>query len=163
MNSINILEGNIMLQEDFEKMIDRFAKLDEDYQLVVESPEVDNSNRNDKRKQIRDAIKPQVDVALSVIMSIQTAFNDNCDQTKKITDMEEQLKSWEQQLHGACDQIIKVVETKDGSIDRPDSIVNDSTACSPRAFNKYIKNNTSRDFSSLNLAAAIIIFYNSLA
>lgn len=152
-----------MLQEDLNKLIDKFAKIDEDYQLVVESPDVDNSGTNNKRKLIRDAIKPQIDIALSVIQSIQTAFNDNCDQSKKIGDMEEQIKSWEQQLHGACDQIIKTIEAKDGSIDNPKSIVNNSSACSPRAFNKYIKNNTSRDFSSLNLAAAIIVFYNSLA
>lgn len=152
-----------MLQEDFEKMINKFAKIDEDYKLIVESPDEDNSGTMNKRKLIRDAIKPQVDIALSVIQSIQTAFNDNCDQSKQIADMEEQIRSWEQQLHGACDQIIKTIEAKDGNIDKPDSIVNNSSACSPRSFNKYIKNNTSRDFSSLNLAAAIIIFYNSLA
>lgn len=152
-----------MLQEDLNKIINKFAGINEDYEMTIEKPEEDNSNRNNRRKLIRDAIKPQVDIALSVIQSIQTAFNDNCDQSKKIGDMEEQIRSWEQQLHGACDQIIKTIEAKDGSIEKPDSIVNNSSACSPRAFNKYIKNNTSRDYSSLNLAAAIIIFYNSLA
>lgn len=152
-----------MLQEDLNKIINKFAGINEDYEMTIEKPEEDNSARNNKRKLIRDAIKPQVDIALSVIQSIQTAFNDNCDQSKKIGDMEEQIRSWEQQLHGACDQIIKTIEAKDGSIEKPDSIVNNSSACSPRAFNKYIKNNTSRDYSSLNLAAAIIIFYNSLA
>ena len=77
--------------------------------------------------------------------------------------MEDQIKSWENQVHGACEQIIKTVEAKDGSVDRPESIVNDSSKCSPRAFNKYIKNYTSRDYSTLNLCAAIIVFYNSLA
>lgn len=152
-----------MLQEDLNKIINKFAGINEDYEMTIEKPEEDNSARNNRRKLIRDAIKPQVDIALSVIQSIQTAFNDNCDQSKKIGDMEEQIRSWEQQLHGACDQIIKTIEAKDGSIEKPDSIVNNSSACSPRAFNKYIKNNTSRDYSSLNLAAAIIIFYNSLA
>jgi len=152
-----------MLQEDLNKIINKFAGINEDYEMTIEKPEEDNSARNNKRKLIRDAIKPQVDIALSVIQSIQTAFNDNCDQSKKISDMEEQIRSWEQQLHGACDQIIKTIEAKDGSIEKPDSVVNNSSACSPRAFNKYIKNNTSRDYSSLNLAAAIIIFYNSLA
>lgn len=163
MNFINISEDKFMLQEDLNKIINKFAGINEDYEMTIEKPEEDNSARNNKRKLIRDAIKPQVDIALSVIQSIQTAFNDNCDQSKKIGDMEEQIRSWEQQLHGACDQIIKTIEAKDGSIEKPDSIVNNSSACSPRAFNKYIKNNTSRDYSSLNLAAAIIIFYNSLA
>ena len=123
----------------------------------------DEENTQTKKTLIRDAIKPQVTIAQNVIQAISTAYNDNCDQTKKMGDMEDHIKSLENQFHGACEQIIKTVEAKDGSVDRPESIVNDSSKCSPRAFNKYIKNYTSSDYSTLNLCAAIIVFYNSLA
>lgn len=139
-----------------------------DYQLKIQKPCIDFINEDEENAQtkktlIRDAIKPQVTIAQNVIQAISTAYNDKCDQTKKIGDMEDHIKSWENQVHGACEQIIKTVEAKDGSVDRPESIVNDSSKCSPRAFNKYIKNYTSRDYSTLNLCAAIIVFYNSLA
>ena len=83
-------------------------------------------------------------------------------QTKRMNDAIDQIQSWEQTIHGACEQIIKTVEAKDGSVDRPESIVNNSAKCSPKAFNKYIKNYTSRDYGVLELAAAVIVFYNSL-
>ena len=97
-----------------------------------------------------------------MITTIKDAFADNFDQTNRMDDAIEQVQSWEKTIHGACEQILKTVESKDGSIDRPESIVNDSGKCSPKAFNKYIKNYTSRDYGVLQLAAAIMVFYNSL-
>ena len=112
---------------------------------------------------IRDAIKPQVDIASSLITTIKDGFEDNMDRTKRMNDAMDQIQSWEKTIHGACEQILKTVEAKDGSVDRPESIVNDSSKCSPKAFNKYIKNYTSRDYGVLELAAAIMVFYNSLS
>lgn len=152
---------------DLERLIENMQVNYNDYELTVKKPEmfflVEEESNQTKKQLIRDAIKPQVTIAQNVMQAISTAYNDNCDQTKKISDMEDQIKSWENQIHGACEQIIKTVEAKDGSVDRPESIVNDSSICSPRAFNKYIKNYTSRDYSTLNLCAAIIVFYNSLS
>ena len=107
-------------------------------------------------------ILEQLEIATSLILTIKNAFDDNMDQTKHMNDAIDQIQSWEQTIHGACEQIIKTIESKDGSIDRPESIVNNSSKCSPKAFNKYIKNYTSRDYGVLELAAAIIVFYNSL-
>ena len=94
-----------------------------DYQLKIQKPCIDFINEDEENTQtkktlIRDAIKPQVTIAQNVIQAISTAYNDNCDQTKKIGDMEDHIKSWENQVHGACEQIIKTVEAKDGSVDR---------------------------------------------
>ena len=88
-----------------------------DYQLKIQKPCIDFINEDEENAQtkktlIRDAIKPQVTIAQNVIQAISTAYNDNCDQTKKIGDMEDHIKSWENQVHGACEQIIKTVEAK---------------------------------------------------
>ena len=151
-----------------DRLVEKIAKINEDHEIVIAKPEInflteEEESVQNKKTLIRDAIKPQVVIAQNIIQAISTAYNDNCDQSKRIGDMEDQIKSWENQVHGACEQIIKTVEAKDGSIEAPDSIVNDSDSCSPRAFNKYIKNYTSRDYSTLDLCAAIITFYNSLA
>lgn len=156
-----------MTQEDYIKLVESVAGMNKDYKIVVEETDLD-TNFNEKpvekniRQEIRDAIKPQVEIADALITTIKDAFADNLDQTNRMDDAIEQVQSWEKTIHGACEQILKTVESKDGSIDRPESIVNDSGKCSPKAFNKYIKNYTSRDYSVLQLAAAIMVFYNSL-
>lgn len=156
-----------MTQEDYIKLVESVAGMNKDYKIVVEDTDLD-TNFNEKpvekniRQEIRDAIKPQVEIADALITTIKDAFADNLDQTNRMDDAIEQVQSWEKTIHGACEQILKTVESKDGSIDRPESIVNDSGKCSPKAFNKYIKNYTSRDYGVLQLAAAIMVFYNSL-
>ena len=155
-----------MIQEEFNKIVENLAKYNDDYKIVVEDVDLDSYDPKNQPKnirgEIRDAIKPQLEIATSLILTIKNAFDDNMDQTKHMNDAIDQIQSWEQTIHGACEQIIKTIESKDGSIDRPESIVNDSSKCSPKAFNKYIKNYTSRDYGVLELAAAIIVFYNSL-
>lgn len=156
-----------MIKEDFNKLVESIAGIDNDYKIVVEDVDLDSYSDEPKSKdvksEIREAIKPQVEIASSLILTIKSAFDDNMSQTKRMNDAMDQIQSWEQTIHGACEQILKTVESKDGSIDRPESIVNDSSKCSPKAFNKYIKNYTSRDYGVLQLAAAIMVFYNSLA
>ena len=155
-----------MIQEEFNKIVENLAKYIDDYKIVVEDVDLDSYDPKNQPKnirgEIRDAIKPQLEIATSLILTIKNAFDDNMDQTKHMNDAIDQIQSWEQTIHGACEQIIKTIESKDGSIDRPESIVNNSSKCSPKAFNKYIKNYTSRDYGVLELAAAIIVFYNSL-
>lgn len=157
-----------MLQEEYSKLVENIAAMNKDFKIIVEDTDLDNNLsdepiKKDKKAEIREAIKPQVEIASSLILTIKSAFDDNMAQTKRMDDAMDQIKSWEQTIHGACEQILQTVEQKDGSIDRPDSIVNDSSKCSPKAFNKYIKNYTSRDYGVLQLAAAIIVFYNSLS
>ena len=157
-----------MVQEEFNRIVESLAKFNDDYQIVVEDVDLNSydeggeSEHKDLRSEIRDAIKPQLEIATSLISTIKTAYDDNMGQTKRMNDAIDQIQSWEQTIHGACEQIIKTVESKDGSVDRPESIVNNSSKCSPKAFNKYIKNYTSRDYGVLELAAAVIVFYNSL-
>ena len=155
-----------MIQEDYEKLITNIASMDKDYKIVVEDTDLDNTDNEvkpkDIRSEIREAIKPQVDIVASLITTIKDAFEDNLDQTKRMNDAIEQNQSWEQTIRGVCEQVIKSVEAKDGSIDRPESIVQDSGKCSPKAFNKFIKNYTSRDYGVLQLAQAVMVFYNSL-
>lgn len=155
-----------MIQEDYEKLITNIASMDKDYKIVVEDTDLDNTDNEvkpkDIRSEIREAIKPQVDIVASLITTIKDAFEDNLDQTKRMNDAIEQNQSWEQTIRGVCEQVIKSVEAKDGSIDRTESIVQDSSKCSPKAFNKFIKNYTSRDYGVLQLAQAVMVFYNSL-
>ena len=158
-----------MIQEDFVKLVESIANTEKDYKIVVEdfdlndSDNSEDSSTKDVRAEIRDAIKPQVDIVASLITTIKDAFDDNLDQTKRMHDAIDQNQSWEQTIRGACEQVIKTVEAKDGDIDRPESITQDSSKCSPKAFNKFIKNYTSRDYGVLQLAQAIMVFYNSLA
>ena len=158
-----------MIQEDFVKLVESIANTEKDYKIVVEdfdlndSDNSEDSSTKDVRAEIRDAIKPQVDIVASLITTIKDAFDDNLDQIKRMNDAIDQNQSWEQTIRGACEQVIKTVEAKDGDIDRPESITQDSSKCSPKAFNKFIKNYTSRDYGVLQLAQAIMVFYNSLA
>lgn len=145
-----------MLLEEYKKIVNSIAMINEDEEIPVESPEVEpeeNSTKSSSREAVRQAIEPQVDVANSIISSIKDAFEDNCGRTKKIANMEDQVKNWEKQIRGACQQIVSIVQNKNFMIDK--------SVCSPRAFKK-INHSDSRDLSSLDLCAAIIVFYNSL-
>ena len=104
-------------------------------------------------KAIREAIAPQVEVAQSVITSVNSAFADKCDDEKRYKQVKAQIKNWEKTLRGSCQQIVAVVNQK--------GFTPDPTNSSPIAFST-ISDSSSRDVSVLDLAAAIITFYNSL-
>jgi len=153
-----------MLKEDFYKLIDSLNLVNEDEEIPIktvseieqeekdkEKPETSESK--DTRTQIKEEIEPQVEASMALIETIKLAFENKCDKTKKILNMEDQIKSWEKQMRGVCEQVVHVVEGKDFVVDK--------TVCSPRAYKK-IANNTSRDMSVLDLCSAVIVFSNSL-
>lgn len=104
------------------------------------------------RAKLRKMMEPQVEIAKSIVTSITTAYN-NLD-TKKYKDIEEQIKNFEKQIRGACQQVMSNVK-----------ITGFDTAnkqkCSPMAYKK-ITQYESRDRSTLDLVAAILVFHNSL-
>lgn len=155
-----------MLLEEYKSIIDGVWMVNEDHEIEIESPDImpkkhkehhedettDNKpDQSNKRAVIADAIKPQVEVAKAVLKSIgQTAENDG---SKKMGDQEAQIKNFEKQIRGACQQVVSVVEGKGFAVDKHNS--------SPRAY-KFIKHSDSRDADAIKLAQAIITFYNSL-
>lgn len=169
-----------MIRNDFYSLIEGLALINEDSDIDVKKPEEvkkevekeDNDNgeeTTDKnpRELVRETIKPQVEIAAQTISSIKDAFADNCNNSKTLETMETQIKNWETTIHGACRTIVSVVESK-GLIKKNDSgkyIAWDGRElkkiCAPRAYKK-IMNEDSRDMSTLDLSAAIIVFYNSL-
>ena len=149
-----------MLNEEFEKIVLNIARLNEDQETVVpplpDDGPVENEESvpsSDPREAIRQAIAPQVEVAQSVITSVGSAFAEKCDEEKRYKQVKTQIKNWEKTLRGACQQIVAVVNQK-GFTPEP-------TNSSPIAFST-ISDSSSRDVSVLDLAAAIITFYNSL-
>lgn len=148
-----------MLLEEYKDLIDQISMINEDEEIPIAKPEEkpvekeDSTDPANPRQAVSEAIKAQVEIASSMIDSIKDAFEDECGQTKKIGNMEDQIKNWEKTIRGACQQIVAVVENK--------KFVIDKTVCSPRAYKK-IQNSSSRDLSVLDLCAAIIVFHNSL-
>lgn len=149
-----------MLNEEFEKLVLNIARLNEDQETVVPPLPDDSPVENeesvtpaDPREAIRETIAPQVEVAQSVITSVSSAFADKCDDEKRYKQVKSQIKNWEKTLRGACQQIVAVVNQK--------GFTPDPTNSSPIAFST-ISDSSSRDVSVLDLAAAIITFYNSL-
>ena len=108
---------------------------------------------NTPREKLHNLIKPQVETANQIKISLQDAFKEI--KTKKYYDMLDQMKNFEKQLRGACDQIVSEVQ-------RINFDTNNTNECSPKAY-KIISNSDSRDRSALDLIAAINVFYNSLA
>lgn len=106
-----------------------------------------------KRAKMFELTKPQVEIAKQTVISVNDAFSNI--KTKKYNDMLTQLKNFEKQLRGACQQIIAEVE----SIKFDTS---NNMQCSPKAYS-IIKEYDSRDRSVLELISAIIIFHNSLS
>lgn len=142
----------------YDGFVDTLYSYNEEYEMLLESPEardveVKETSEKSPRASLSESIKPMIEVAESVMLSVNEAFVDKCGGTKKIVNMEDQIKHWEKQIRGACEQIVTTVETKGFIIDK--------TKCSPRAFKK-IKNSSSRDLSVIDLCASIIVFYNSL-
>lgn len=111
-------------------------------------------NRNTVGANLYNQLAPEVSVANSVITAIYNSFVNNCDNNKKMKDYFSMVKSWEQQIRGACKQVIAIVEAS--NFDTTNTAI-----CSPKAY-KTIVNYDSRDRSAIDLAAAIIVFRNSL-
>ena len=112
------------------------------------------AQRNTNGSKLYNQLAPEVSVANSVITAIYNSFVKNCDNNKKMTDYFSMVKSWEQQIRGACKQVMSIIEAS--NFDTTNTAI-----CSPKAY-KTIVNYNSRDRSAIDLAAAIIIFRNSL-
>lgn len=110
--------------------------------------------RNTSGSNLYNQLAPEVSVANSVITAIYNSFVNNCDNNKKMKEYFDMVKSWEQQIRGACKQVISIIEAS--NFDTTNTAI-----CSPKAY-KTIVNYNSRDRSAIDLAAAIIIFRNSL-
>lgn len=112
----------------------------------------------EKPKSIRDAladkIKPQMEAAVSIVNGVHTAFQDRCANTTKYDSMGDQIKNFEKQIRGACQQTISIVEQEKFDW-------HDWNLCSPKSF-KCITLYDDRDMDVLKLCAGIIVFYNSL-
>lgn len=112
------------------------------------------AQRNTNGLKLYNQLAPEVSVANSVITAIYNSFVNNCDNNKKMKDYFDMVKSWEQQIRGACKQVTSIVEAS--NFDTTNTAI-----CSPKAY-KTLVNHNSRDRSAIDLAAAIIIFRNSL-
>lgn len=112
------------------------------------------AQRNTNGSKLYNQLAPEVSVANSVITAIYNSFVNNCDNNKKMKDYFDMVKSWEQQIRGACKQVMSIIEAS--NFDTTNTAI-----CSPKAY-KTIVNYNSRDRSAIDLAAAIIIFRNSL-
>lgn len=106
------------------------------------------------RESLADKIKAQKDVAVGIIEGIHSAFQDSCAHTTKYDAMGDQIKSFEKQIRGACEQVIAMVEQEKFDWRNWDN-------CSPKSYNVITKYKD-RDFDVLKLSSAVIIFYNSL-
>lgn len=157
-----------MLLEEFDAIIDKLAKLNEDGEFHEdapvehheeapekhEAPAEDHEEHTDVRSKIRTAIEPSVEIAKSIIKAIGKSADNELNGSKKMKDQEQQVKNFEKEARGACQQVVSVVEGN--------NYVPDKMTSSPRAYN-FIKNSDSRDMDAIKLAYAIITFYNSLA
>ena len=106
------------------------------------------------RELLADKIKPQMEAAVSIVNGIQTAFQDRCANTTKYNVMGDQIKNFEKQIRGACEQVISMVEQEKFDWRNWDN-------CSPKSYDVITKYKD-RDFDVLKLSAAVIVFYNSL-
>lgn len=106
------------------------------------------------RETLADKIKPQMEASVSIVNGIQTAFQDRCANTTKYDAMGDQIKNFEKQIRGACEQVIAMVEQEKFDWKNWDN-------CSPKSYSVITKYKD-RDFDVLKLSAAVIIFYNSL-
>lgn len=135
-------------------MDSNFDKLEtiEDSSLI--SSDDNNTTASTNGSKLYNDISPQVMIANSIIAAIYNSFINNCDNKKKMNDYFDQVKSWEKQARGACQQVMSIVESSNFD-------TTDTANCSPKAY-KTIVNYDSRDRSAVDLCAAIIIFRNSL-
>jgi hypothetical protein len=112
------------------------------------------AQRNTNGLKLYNQLAPEVSVANSVVTAIYNSFVNNCDNNKKMKDYFDMVKSWEQQIRGACKQVMSIVEAS--NFDTTNTAI-----CSPKAY-KTLVNHNSRDRSAIDMAAALIIFRNSL-
>ena len=159
-------ETEVKSAEDMEKEVEKTNKEVADKDADSESGESGEDGKN-PRQLVHELIKPQVEIATSTINSIKDAYADNCNNTKELSSMIEQIKNWESTIRGACRTIAATVENKK-MIKRNENgkyVAWDGRelkkVCSGKAYGMII-NEDSRDRSTLDLAAAIIVFYNSL-
>lgn len=152
-------EPEVKSAEDMEKEVEKTTK-------EVADKETSEDGKN-PRQLVHELIKPQVEIATSTINSIKDAFADNCNNTKELSSMVEQIKNWESTIRGACRTVAATVENKK-MIKKNENgkyVAWDGRdlkkVCSGKAYGMII-NEDSRDRSTLDLAAAIIVFYNSL-
>jgi len=118
------------------------------------STDDNNGSASTVGSKIYNDISPEVMVANSIITAIYNSFTNNCDNRKKMNEYFDQVKNWEKQARGACQQVMSIVEASNFD-------TTDTANCSPKAY-KTIVNYNSRDRSAVDLCAAIIIFRNSL-
>lgn len=118
------------------------------------SQEASQEEHKSPRESLADKIKAQKDVAVGIIDGIHSAFQDSCSHTTKYDAMGDQIKNFEKQIRGACEQVIAMVEQEKFDWRNWDN-------CSPKSYNVITKYKD-RDFDVLKLSAAVIIFYNSL-
>lgn len=120
----------------------------------TQSQEVSEEKPKSSRQALAEKIKPQFEAAKSIVDGVHQAFADNCANTTKYDSMGDQIKNFEKQIRGACQQTISIVEQEKFDW-------HDWNNCSPKSF-KYITLYDDRDMDVLKLCAGIIVFYNSL-
>ena len=102
-----------MIKEEFYSIVDNLAMLNEEAETEVKSAEdmekeVEKTNKEvaDKdatgeesgedgknpRELVHELIKPQVEIATSTINSIKDAYADNCNNSKELSSMIDQIK-----------------------------------------------------------------------
>ena len=173
-----------MLLDEFKSLVDNLAFLNEEAEPEVKTAEemdkeVEKTNKEvadgevsedgkNPRELVREIIKPQAEIATSTINSIKDAYADNCNNTKELSTMIDQIKNWESTIRGACRTIKATVENKK-MIKKNENgkyVAWDGRdlkkICSGKAYGYIINEDGWRDRSTLDLAAAIIVFYNSL-
>lgn len=163
----SLVENLALLNEDGEENIKSAEDMDKEVSDTNKEVQDEDTTEKNPRELVRELIKPQVDIAISTITSIKDAYEDNCNNTKELSTMIDQIKNWESTIRGACRTIKATVENKK-MIVRNESgkyLAWDGREvkkiCSGKAYGMII-NEDSRDRSTLDLAAAIIVFYNSL-
>lgn len=118
------------------------------------STDDNNGVANTNGSKLYNDLAPEAMVANSIITAIYNSFVNNCDNNKKMNEYFDQVKNWEKQARGACQQIMSIIEASNFD-------TTNTANCSPKAY-KTIVNYNSRDRSAVDLCAAIIIFRNSL-
>jgi len=149
------------IYEDLSNQIDQILKNPESKpKEKVDTPEKETNIELPAQKvsvdanKVKDLIKPQVEIANSVVTAVTTIFANNCNQNSLYKTVAEQISNLEKTIRGACEQVVAVVGQSGFN-------TADVNRCSPKAYN-IITNNDSRDRSLIDLAAAIIVFNNSL-
>lgn len=121
---------------------------------LISTDDSNNASPSTVASKLYNDISPEVMVANSIITAIYNSFTNNCDNRKRMNEYFDQVKNWEKQARGACQQVMSIVEASNFD-------TTNTANCSPKAY-KTIVNYNSRDRSAVDLCAAIIIFRNSL-